>query len=157
MHFMRTLCEELGAHCDIVTLYENDTAVSGALIAWFNGTMYVPFVSSRFASFTKRVNLPAVLANHGNRHRERLRGVFDFGTSMQGASTLEFKQQWGTTLVAGHLVLLQRKRRATDGCANQCRHQAVHARVESHAARHRRSPRTVDHSLDSVTISADMP
>jgi FemAB-related protein (PEP-CTERM system-associated) len=95
--FLQTMLDELGPRSDVVTLYEGDRAVSGALIAWFNGSMYVPFASSRPSAFALRVNyllfwrlIEIAIANKCTR--------FDFGTSMQGASTLEFKEQWGTTL-----------------------------------------------------------
>lgn len=97
MRFMNAVLNAFGTQSDVVTLYENGQAVSGALIAWHNGTMYVPFASSRPAAFPKRVNyllfwrlIEIAIAKGLTR--------FDFGTSMQGASTLEFKEQWGTYL-----------------------------------------------------------
>jgi FemAB-related protein (PEP-CTERM system-associated) len=95
LRFMQAMLTALGNQSDVVTLYDNGAVVSGALIAWHNGTMYVPFASSRPAAFGKRVNYMLFWHLIATAIAKRLTH-FDFGTSMQGASTLEFKQQWGT-------------------------------------------------------------
>jgi len=68
--------------------------VSGAIVVRHAGVIYVPFVSSRAKYFPLRPNnlLYWEIIRDGN-----ARGMqwVDFGTSLRGASTLQFKESWG--------------------------------------------------------------
>lgn len=97
LSFMRELVEQMGERAEVVTLTRGGETVSAALTLSFNGVCYVPFASSRPGSFALR---PNYLLYWEIIERACARGlsVLDFGTSMLGQSTLEFKQQWHPTL-----------------------------------------------------------
>jgi FemAB-related protein (PEP-CTERM system-associated) len=91
--FMKVLLDALDTRGNIVILRQGERVVTGALIAWFNGTLLVPFVSSRPSSFQLRPNnlLYWELARHAlglGLH------TLDFGTSMRDTSGLQFKESW---------------------------------------------------------------
>jgi Acetyltransferase (GNAT) domain len=91
--FMRVLLEALGPRGNVVVLQQGGKVVTGALLAWFNGTMVVPFVSSRPSSFPLRPNnfLYWELARHSLSLGLR---TLDFGSSMRSSSGLQFKESW---------------------------------------------------------------
>jgi hypothetical protein len=91
--FMRTLLEALGTRGDILVLRHQGRIVSGALLAWFNGTMVVPFVSSRPSAFPLRPN-NLLYWEIARRAIELGLRTLDFGSSMRGSSGLEFKESW---------------------------------------------------------------
>jgi len=93
--FFHTLVEELGPRANVVTLRKDGRVVSGALVAWVNGVMYVPFASSRPAVFPLKANqlLWWEIARYA--HALGL-GTLDFGSSMRESSGLEFKKLWRT-------------------------------------------------------------
>ncbi|MBS1963176.1 MAG: GNAT family N-acetyltransferase [Bdellovibrionales bacterium] len=68
--------------------------VSGAMVLRHKGVVYVPFVSSRSKFFPLRPNnlLYWEIIRDANR---RGNAWLDFGTSIRGASTLQFKESWG--------------------------------------------------------------
>lgn len=68
--------------------------VSGAMVLRHKGVVYVPFVSSRSKFFPLRPNnlLYWEIIRDANRRGNRW---LDFGTSIRGASTLQFKESWG--------------------------------------------------------------
>jgi FemAB-related protein (PEP-CTERM system-associated) len=94
--FFETLVEELGPRASVLTLEREGKVVSGALLAWVNGVMYVPFASSRPAVFSLKANqlLWWEIARHA--HSFGLH-TLDFGSSMRDSSGLEFKKHWGTS------------------------------------------------------------
>ncbi len=68
--------------------------VSGAMVLRHAGVVYVPFVSSRSKFFPLRPNnllYWEIIRNGNSRGMQWL----DFGTSIRGASTLQFKESWG--------------------------------------------------------------
>jgi lipid II:glycine glycyltransferase (peptidoglycan interpeptide bridge formation enzyme) len=91
--FMRVLLEALGPHGEVAVVRHGRRIVTGALLASFNGTLLVPFVSSRPSAFQLRPNnlLYWELA------RQALQmglHTLDFGTSMRDSTGLQFKQSW---------------------------------------------------------------
>ena len=92
--FFHSLLQELWPHCDFITLQHQGRTVSGALIAWFNGTMYVPFASSRPAAFKLRPN-ELLWWEIMNRACQLGLHTLDFGSSLRDSSGLEFKSKWG--------------------------------------------------------------
>jgi lipid II:glycine glycyltransferase (peptidoglycan interpeptide bridge formation enzyme) len=68
--------------------------VSGAIVLRHAGVVYVPFVSSRSRYFPLRPNnlLYWEIIRDANRRGNQW---LDFGTSIKGASTLQFKESWG--------------------------------------------------------------
>ncbi len=78
----------------ILTLHLGDEVVSGALVLRHAGVVYVPFVSSRAKFFPLRPNnfLYWEIIRDSNRRGQQW---LDFGTSIRGASTLQFKESWG--------------------------------------------------------------
>ncbi len=95
--FLRSLLTELPG-AEVATLWLGDEAVSGALTVSYNDVIIVPFVSSREKYFPLR---PNNLLYWEIMKRAGMNGVkfMDFGTSLKGASTLEFKKSWGSSLV----------------------------------------------------------
>jgi FemAB-related protein (PEP-CTERM system-associated) len=91
--FFRVLQEELGPRANVVTLRRGGQVVSGAFVAWVNGTMYVPFASSRPAVFRLKANQllwwEIVRYTHALGQR-----TLDFGSSMRDSSGLDFKTHW---------------------------------------------------------------
>lgn len=83
-----------GSEASILTLHLGDEVVSGALVLRHAGVVYVPFVSSRSQFFPLRPNnlLYWEVIKDGNRRGNQW---LDFGTSIRGASTLQFKESWG--------------------------------------------------------------
>jgi lipid II:glycine glycyltransferase (peptidoglycan interpeptide bridge formation enzyme) len=91
--FMRELLDALGDRADVVVLRQGDRVVTGALIAWFNGTMLVPFVSSRPSSFHLRPN-NLLYWELARRALSLGLSTLDFGSSMRDSSGLRFKESW---------------------------------------------------------------
>jgi lipid II:glycine glycyltransferase (peptidoglycan interpeptide bridge formation enzyme) len=104
-HFMQEIMREFsdpryGVEADVLILElkgeggKADEVVSGAMVLRHAGVVYVPFVSSRAKFFPLRPNnlLYWEIIRNGNS-----RGMkwLDFGTSIRGASTLQFKESWG--------------------------------------------------------------
>jgi lipid II:glycine glycyltransferase (peptidoglycan interpeptide bridge formation enzyme) len=102
IEFMREILREFGgaagdaAHTEasILTLSQGEDVASGAILLRHAGVVYVPFVSSRAKYFPLRPNnlLYWEIIRDGN---ERGMQWLDFGTSIRGASTLQFKESWG--------------------------------------------------------------
>jgi FemAB-related protein (PEP-CTERM system-associated) len=95
---MRELLAALGDAVEVVTLWKDGEAISGALVLEHKGTTYVPFASSRAAWF--KLN-PNNLLYWEIIRRACARGsrCFDFGRSPTDSSTLAFKLGWGATTV----------------------------------------------------------
>jgi FemAB-related protein (PEP-CTERM system-associated) len=93
--FFDALVAELGPRANVVTLRQDGSVVSAALVAWVNDVMYVPFASSRPAVFSLKANqlLWWEIARYA--HALGLR-TLDFGSSMRDSSGLEFKKHWRT-------------------------------------------------------------
>lgn len=91
--FMRALLEALGPRGDIVLLRHEGRAVTGALIAWFNGALHAPFVSSRPAAFHLRPN-NLLYWELAKRALSMGLHTLDFGSSMRGSTCLRFKESW---------------------------------------------------------------
>ena len=92
--FMAALLDMLGPRADVVTLWSGNTPVSGALTLAYGDVMYVPFVSSVAAYFPMRPNNLLYWRIMERACDAGLR-VLDFGTSLIGATTLDFKLSWG--------------------------------------------------------------
>jgi FemAB-related protein (PEP-CTERM system-associated) len=97
--FVHALHDALGARADVVTLWRDGVPVSGAFTITHGDVFYVPFASSLARCFKLRPNnllyWRLIERACASGHR-----VFDFGTSMRGASTLAFKLHWGATMRA---------------------------------------------------------
>lgn len=102
LKFMEEIIHEfrqanVGSEVSILTSHLDGKVVSGALVLRHAGVVYVPFVSSRAEYFHLRPNnlLYWEIIKDGN-----LRGnqLLDFGTSLRGASTLQFKESWGARM-----------------------------------------------------------
>ena len=108
--FMQEIMREFGdskyeveADVLILDLKGNDSngkageVVSGAMVLRHKGVVYVPFVSSRAKFFPLRPNnlLYWEIIRDANRRGNQW---LDMGTSIRGASTLQFKESWGATL-----------------------------------------------------------
>jgi serine/alanine adding enzyme len=93
VRFMRILLDALGPRADVVVLRHEGRVVSGALLAWFNGTMLVPFVSSRPSAFAMRPN-NLLYWEIARRALELGLKVLDFGSSLRGSTGLQFKESW---------------------------------------------------------------
>jgi FemAB-related protein (PEP-CTERM system-associated) len=91
--FMRVLLGALGPRADVVLLRHEGRVVSGALIAWFNGTMLVPFVSSRPSAFHLRPN-NLLYWEIARRALDLGLRTLDFGSSLRDSTGLEFKESW---------------------------------------------------------------
>ena len=98
--FMQEIMSEFGkadsgVESDILILETKEgEVVSGAMVLRHKGVVYVPFVSSRAKFFPLRPNnllYWEIIRNSNSRGMEWL----DFGTSIRGASTLQFKESWG--------------------------------------------------------------
>jgi len=95
--FMEEILREFsapGSEASVLTLHLGEEVVSGAIVVRHAGVVYVPFVSSRAKFFPLRPNnlLYWEIIKDGNR---RGNSWLDFGTSIRGASTLQFKESWG--------------------------------------------------------------
>jgi len=99
MKFMEEIihefCRTRGSEVSILTLHLGGKVISGAMVIRHAGVVYVPFVSSRSEFFPLRPNnlLYWEIIRDGNRRGNQL---LDFGTSLRGASTLKFKESWGS-------------------------------------------------------------
>lgn len=91
--FMRVLLDVLGPRADVVLLRHEGRVVSGALIAWFNDTMLVPFASSRPSAFRLRPNR-LLYWEIARRALELGLHTLDFGSSLRDSTGLEFKESW---------------------------------------------------------------
>jgi FemAB-related protein (PEP-CTERM system-associated) len=91
--FMRVLVDALGPRADVVVLKHEGRIVSGALIAWFNGTMVVPFSSSRPSTFRMRPNY-LLFWEIARRAVDLGLHTLDFGSSLRDSTGLEFKESW---------------------------------------------------------------
>ena len=91
--FMRTLLDVLSPRADVVLLRHEGRVVSGALIAWFNGTMVVPFASSRPSAFHLRPNT-LLYWEIARRALDLGLHTLDFGSSLRDSTGLEFKEAW---------------------------------------------------------------
>ncbi len=92
--FLRELLDAMGSRADILLLRQGSRAISGALALWVQGVGYVPFASSLPDTFHLKPN-NLLFWELLRRSVELGMHTFDFGTSLQGASTLEFKLTWG--------------------------------------------------------------
>jgi CelD/BcsL family acetyltransferase involved in cellulose biosynthesis len=95
--FMRELCDAFGDRVDVITLWTCGKPISGALTVEHGGVLYVPFASSRAPYFKLRPN-DLLYWRILQRACERGLHTFDFGSSMRGSSTLDFKRHWGAVV-----------------------------------------------------------
>lgn len=91
---MRELCAALPDKTEVVTLWKDGQAVSGALVVYHKDVVTVPFCSSRAEHF--HLN-PNNLIYWEIMQRGMLRGMktLDFGRSPVGSSSMAFKLGWG--------------------------------------------------------------
>jgi len=91
--FFRWVLRTLGSRFDIVTLRDGGRVVSGALVAAFNGTLYMPFSSSYPEYFRRHAN--HLLFWEVMRHAQALGcRTLDLGSSLRGSTVLDFKLGW---------------------------------------------------------------
>jgi FemAB-related protein (PEP-CTERM system-associated) len=91
--FFRTSFRVLAPRAEVMTLRLGDRTASGAFVAAYNGTLYVPFASSRPEFFRQRVN-HLLFWELMRRGRELGCRRLDFGSSLRDSTTLEFKVEW---------------------------------------------------------------
>jgi FemAB-related protein (PEP-CTERM system-associated) len=91
--FFRSILRAFAAQADIITLRHRGRVVSGALVATFNGTMYVPFASSRVDYFKLGVN-QLLYWEVLRRAYETACRTLDFGSSIRDSTVLDFKLRW---------------------------------------------------------------
>ena len=91
--FMRELLAAFGTDAEIVTLWSEGKAISGAFVLTFKDTVYVPFASSRASAFHMRPNNLLYWEIIQRACKRGLRAL-DFGRSPRGSSTLKFKLKW---------------------------------------------------------------
>jgi len=92
--FFDTLLSELGSRASVLTVQQNSRVVSAAFLAWVNGTLYVPFASSRPEVFRLKVNQLLWWEIIRFAHEQGLK-TLDFGSSLRDSSGLQFKKYWG--------------------------------------------------------------
>lgn len=92
------ILDALGPAADVATVWVDGRAIGGALTIAFDGTMYVPFASSRASAFRLR---PNNLLYFRIAERACAAGLdaLDFGSSLIGSSALDFKLHWGARTV----------------------------------------------------------
>jgi serine/alanine adding enzyme len=91
--FFRSVLRSLAPHASVVALRDRGRVVSGAFVASFRGTMYVPFASSRVDYFRHRIN--HLLYWEVMRYARSLGcRTLDFGSSLRDSSVLHFKRAW---------------------------------------------------------------
>jgi FemAB-related protein (PEP-CTERM system-associated) len=91
--FFRWVMRTLGSRVDLVTLRDRGRVVSGAFVVSFQGTLYVPFSSSRADYFRQRVS-HLLFWEIMRRARERGCHTLDFGSSLRDSKGLDFKTAW---------------------------------------------------------------
>lgn len=91
---MRALTAALPTSTEIVTLWKDGQAISGALVLYHKRCVYVPFCSSRAEHFNLN---PNNLIYWEIMRRATARGMLtlDFGRSPVGSSNMAFKVGWG--------------------------------------------------------------
>jgi FemAB-related protein (PEP-CTERM system-associated) len=96
--FFEVMLEAFGDRADVVTLRHEGHVVSGALVAWTHGTLYVPFSSSLPSVFPLRASN---LLWWEMMRMARAMGAhtLDFGSSLRGSTGLAFKTGWRGTVV----------------------------------------------------------
>lgn len=96
---MSELVAALEERAEVLTLWKDGLAVSGALLTYYNDSVLVPFVSSRASSFSL---CPNNLIYWEVVQRGWARGMrqLDFGRSFRNSSNLDFKLRWGARIVA---------------------------------------------------------
>ena len=92
--FMQEMADVFGDRVEVITLWTDGIPISGAITVEQGGALYVPFASSRAAYFKLR---PYDLLYWKILQRACERGLhtFDFGSSMRGSTTLDFKTHFG--------------------------------------------------------------
>jgi FemAB-related protein (PEP-CTERM system-associated) len=95
--FMRELVWALGENAEVITLRLGNEVISAALVVYYNGIVYVPFVSSRPSSFHLRPN-NLLYWEIIQRSCHRGMRLLDFGRSPKESSGLEFKRRWGAEI-----------------------------------------------------------
>jgi FemAB-related protein (PEP-CTERM system-associated) len=91
--FMGALLEALGPRGEVAVVRQGGRIVTGALLAAFHGTLFVPFVSSRPSAFQLRPN-NLLYWELARRALEMGLHTLDFGTSLRDSTGLAFKQSW---------------------------------------------------------------
>jgi len=91
--FFRWVLRALSPRASVVALRDRGRVVSGAFVASYGGTMYVPFASSRVEYFKHRIN--HLLFWEVMRHARAVGcRTLDFGSSLRDSSVLDFKMEW---------------------------------------------------------------
>ncbi len=102
--FFHALLDRMGGHSTVLTLHLQGRPVAGAYVAWHEGTMYVPFASSRPEVFKLRANYLLWWEIMKFAHEQKLH-TLDFGTTPRHSSNLVFKGKWNTRLEPVYAVL----------------------------------------------------
>jgi FemAB-related protein (PEP-CTERM system-associated) len=98
LKFFRTLVRALAPFVDVITLRHRGRVISGAMVACFKGTMYVPFASSFAECFGLRANY-VLYWEIMRRARELGCHTLDFGSSLRDSTGLLFKLKWRPRVV----------------------------------------------------------
>ncbi len=94
MEFMRALARGFGDRARVLTLWLDDRPISGALLIAHAGVAYVPFASSLAEHFRLRPNNLLYWHVIERACADGLHAL-DFGTSLIGSSSFDFKLHWG--------------------------------------------------------------
>jgi FemAB-related protein (PEP-CTERM system-associated) len=91
--FFRSMLRTLAPRASVLTLRDRGRVVSGAFVASYGDTLYVPFGSSRAEYFKQQVNhlLYWELMRHA---RDVGCRALDFGSSLRDSSVLDYKLGW---------------------------------------------------------------
>jgi FemAB-related protein (PEP-CTERM system-associated) len=95
---LEAILDAFGDAADVATVWVDGRAIGGALTIAFDGTMYVPFASSRASAFRLRPNNLLYFRVAERAAALGLSGL-DFGSSPRGTTTLDFKLHWGAVTV----------------------------------------------------------
>jgi FemAB-related protein (PEP-CTERM system-associated) len=104
LRWMRELVRAFGPAAEVITLRREGRTVSGALTLTFNGAVTVPFASSRPDSFHMNPNNLLYWEIISRACAAGLQAL-DFGRSLRGSSTLQFKLGWGAVTTAQPLLV----------------------------------------------------
>ena len=108
IRFMEEILAGFGADAEILTLWEGNQAISGAMILFHRDVVTVPFVSSRPSKFHLNPNnllyWEIMKLGYGRGMR-----VLDFGSSLKNSSSLTFKERFGARVIDQYTYVVNRK------------------------------------------------
>ena len=104
LRFVEELVRAFGPDAEVVAVHRQNRCVAGAVTLTFKETMTIPFLSSRPDALPLRPNVLLVwdlIARACGAGRR----VLDFGTSLLGSTSLDFKLHWGARTVPRSILV----------------------------------------------------